>query len=295
MPPCPLVLGTVQLGLPYGLANKTGQPDQKMASAIVREAWGRGIREYDTAQCYGTSEAVLGKALFELAGKSEAKVISKFDPSINHLDVEEMRKAVEASLKRIGVPCLYGMMLHREELLKLWNRGLGEILFGLKDAGLVQHLGASVYSPYMAIQAIEIEGISMLQIPSNYLDRRFEKAGVFERAEDAGICVYIRSVFLQGLLLTDFGNLPEKMDFTAPILRRLETFTQEIGLPKTDLALGYVKNAYPNARILFGVETVAQLKDTLRSWQQTLPPDVLDRVREEFLCIDERILNPSLW
>jgi len=53
-----LVLGTAQLGLPYGIANQTGQPDQVVATAIIREAWNQGIREFDTAQGYGDSEQV---------------------------------------------------------------------------------------------------------------------------------------------------------------------------------------------------------------------------------------------
>jgi len=40
-----LVLGTAQLGLSYGIANKIGQPDQDVSTAIIREAWNGGIQE----------------------------------------------------------------------------------------------------------------------------------------------------------------------------------------------------------------------------------------------------------
>jgi len=75
-----LVLGTAQIGLPYGIANKTGQPDPAVAVAIINEAWGQGIREFDTAQGYGVSEEILGKALSEIGITNEAGIISKFDP-----------------------------------------------------------------------------------------------------------------------------------------------------------------------------------------------------------------------
>ena len=39
-----LVLGTAQLGMPYGIANRSGQPDASQARAIVEAAWEAGIR-----------------------------------------------------------------------------------------------------------------------------------------------------------------------------------------------------------------------------------------------------------
>jgi len=66
MSPSHLVLNTAQLGLIYGIANQTGQPDRVITTAIIREACDQGIREFDTAQGYGTIEEVLGKALYEL-------------------------------------------------------------------------------------------------------------------------------------------------------------------------------------------------------------------------------------
>ena len=80
---CRLVLGTAQLGLSYGIANKTGRPDQGVATAIVHEAWKNGIREFDTAQVYGDSEVVLGRALAELGISCEAKIITKIAPNLD--------------------------------------------------------------------------------------------------------------------------------------------------------------------------------------------------------------------
>lgn len=117
---CPLVLGTAQLGFHYGVANKTGQPNQSTATAIVQEAWENGICEFDTAQVYGNSEGVLGKALSELGIAREARVISKFNPALNHLSAVAMSDALNESLSRLGVPYLFGTMLHKEEILSLY-------------------------------------------------------------------------------------------------------------------------------------------------------------------------------
>lgn len=52
------VLGTAQLGYPYGISNRTVQPDQATATAIIREVWENKIREFDTTcdSCFFTEE-----------------------------------------------------------------------------------------------------------------------------------------------------------------------------------------------------------------------------------------------
>jgi len=165
---CPLVLGTAQFGSNYGIANadKTGLPDQITVNAIVQEAWENGIQEFDTAQGYGKSEEALGEALSELGVSAEAIIISKFDPALDHLDRSALSNALSESLSRLGIPSLYGMMLHREELLSLWDNGLSKILHDFALSGRVKYIGISVYSPDKAIQALNTEGIDMVQLRS---------------------------------------------------------------------------------------------------------------------------------
>ena len=62
-----LVLGTVALGLPYGLPAKVEDrlaliPAER-ATAVVQAAWEMGIRTFDTAPAYGCAETRLGTAL----------------------------------------------------------------------------------------------------------------------------------------------------------------------------------------------------------------------------------------
>ena len=56
-------LGTVQLGMEYGVTNQSGRPSLEEAAAIVRVAAEHGVRVIDTAAVYGKSERVLGKTL----------------------------------------------------------------------------------------------------------------------------------------------------------------------------------------------------------------------------------------
>ena len=76
-----LVLGTVQFGLPYGVANCSGKASVEEAKEMLEIASASNIATLDTAVGYGESERVLGKI-----GVTRFKVITKlpaFDGHIN--------------------------------------------------------------------------------------------------------------------------------------------------------------------------------------------------------------------
>ena len=86
--------------------------------------------------------------------------------------------ALETSFNDLGGSNIYGLLLHREEMLPLWEKGLREILSDFCLSGKVSYLGISVYSPHRAIKALNTDGIDIIQVPSNIMDRRFENEGV---------------------------------------------------------------------------------------------------------------------
>ena len=290
-----LVLGTAQFGMPYGIANKNGQPDQDMVTTIVHEAWERGIREFDTAQGYGTSEQVLGKALLKFGLIEDARVVSKFNPKLDHLNINDMSNALNESLERVGVSYIYGMMLHREEMLSLWDKGLSKILHDFVASGKIKNIGVSVYSPEKAIQALNTVGIDMVQLPTNILDRRFEEAGVFQLADKKRKKIYIRSVFLKGLILMDINEIPEKMFFVKPIIEKLESLSRDLKLSRQELALRYIKTERPQAKVVIGVDTPKQIKENIKGWNKQFNSSLAQKVKKLFNNVDERVVNPVLW
>ena len=290
-----LVLGTAQLGMSYGIANKTGQPNQKLATTIIQKAWTNGIQEFETAQGYGISENVLGRAFSALGITKDVCVISKFDPGLDHLNRDLMHNALDASLNKLNVQRLYGMLLHHQESMTLWEKGLKRICQTFIESGKVKYFGVSVYSPTAAIKALNLDGIDLIQLPSNILDRRFEQANVFTIAQEKGKHIYIRSTFLQGLLLMSLETIPNNMSYVKPILQRLDQLKKETGLTSQEIALGYIKMEVPEAQIILGVEETAQLNQNLLSWGKGYPPSLVSKIKTLFKNVDETILNPVLW
>ena len=290
-----LVLGTAQLGFPYGIANKTGQPELETAQAIIQAGWEGNIREFDTAPTYGDSEKILGTALKNLGVADRARITSKFHLGKKQALPASLNPVVEHSLKRLNIASLHCLMLHSEDMLTPWNSGIGRLMVDCQRAGLVDHIGVSVYTPQKAIEALEKEEITVVQIPANILDHRFFNASVFDMAAKASKHIYVRSVFLQGLLLMDTDKLPAALGFASETLQRLDQLSQKAVIPKLSFALGFCKQAYSDARIIFGAETAQQIKLNLAIWEDVLPSWIISEARRLFRHTPEKIINPYLW
>ncbi len=290
-----IVLGTAQLGSDYGIANQIGMPTMQGAVDIVQTAWENGIREFDSAQAYGKSEQVLGRAMADLGIADQIRVISKLDPTIDHLDADAVRRSVEHSLNHLGKKRLWTLMIHQEDRLSLWNDGLGKTLLDLKKRGVADRIGLSAYTPDTALAALATPGLDAVQVPANLLDIRFSSAGVFKTARESGKQVYIRSAFLQGLLLMAEMEIPEGLSAVLPAIEAIDKQCKEMKLSRRELALGYLKEAYPEAKVVIGVESAAQLMENCRSWVRPFPGQIAQRVFREVPELPERLLNPALW
>lgn len=292
-----LVLGTAQLGSDYGIANKTGQPNSEKAQEIITTAWKNEVREFDTAQAYGSSEEILGRILWDLRLNEKAKSITKLSPSLNCLDRKEMERAIQGSLKRLHCGRLYCLMLHKEHQLDHWDEGLAEIMEDIADRGLVKYVGVSVYTPSRALQAVRTQGIDCVQLPANILDRRCARTGVFALAAQLKKKVYVRSIYLQGLLLFGADNIPKHMEHVRPIINFIHSLAGDHGMSIQQFALAYVKKAYPAAKIVFGAETASQVLDNCHTHpDNAIDVAVIDKELErKFPNIGEKILNPGKW
>lgn len=290
------VLGTVQLGMAYGIANTTGQPALEVAVAMVGEALAQGIYYFDTAQGYGVSERVLGYALKCNNARARARVITKLPPKLP-ASAAAIDACIQYSLRILGVPCLYAIMLHREEQLNLLDGAIGQRLECCLNQGVTKHIGISVYTPEVGFVALQHPLITVVQLPSSVFDRRFARAGVFAEADRLGKEIHVRSALLQGILCMPPANLPLHLAALSPVLEQLQCICLAHGITTRQGALAWILHEYPRVRLLFGAETVGQIHDNVslvhvwRSFAETL-----------YTAIDElevpqtpALLNPALW
>jgi aryl-alcohol dehydrogenase-like predicted oxidoreductase len=102
-------------------------------------------------------------------------------------------------------------------------------------------------------------------------------------------------VFLQGLLLLSPEALPGSMVFARPVLAALSRIAAGIGKPVPEIALGYVRDRFPEARVIFGAETASQVRENLAWWNAPQEIDLAPRIEEAFAAVDETLINPAMW
>lgn len=252
-----LVLGTAQLGMAYGIANRAGQPSEETARALVGAALAQGVHGFDTAECYGDSERVLGRALASLGAADQAQVISKGRLAGGNAAVAEK---VAASCERLGVSRLAAWLLHDEKELTSWSDAVAAEATALKRAGTVGAFGVSVYHPECALRAVEELGLAAVQFPASPFDRRFLQPLVLNRLARAGTQLYVRSVFLQGLGLMSPDQVPEGVAHGKTAVAALHAFCRSRGFAPDQFCLQYVlaRTAEAHVRVVLGAETTAQ-------------------------------------
>lgn len=299
-----IMLGTAQLGGRYGIANQSGQPSDDEARSILDYALTHGITWVDTARSYGDSEARIGSALDGIS-TSESHVVTKLaslsglaDDAKSH----EVANAIDSSIFRschaLRRQYLDVVMFHRASDVARWNGAAIEHIEELIDEGVVGELGASVYSPEEAIRCIADERIRHLQIPFNLLDGRWT-GGAFQAAvnQRPDLKVHVRSVFLQGLLVSDESLWPEWVASRKLITRQIGEMAAALSRRNTaDLCMAYVRAFAWVTTIVLGVERREQLEELLQSAKKRpLSLDEVAKVKAALTNIPERLLDPSKW
>lgn len=156
-----------------------------------------------------------------------------------------------------------------------------------------------MYEPDQAIQALEDKDVKYLQIPFNPLDWRWRSSRFQQmRAARPDVVVHGRSAFLQGLLVAGPSLWPSVQGVNpAQWLHKLDELVMQLGREsRADLCLAYVRGQPWLTSIVVGMETLAQLYDNMRLFQNPALAAEECRVVETVLAgAPERLLNPSTW
>ena len=283
-----LALGTVQFGLPYGIANQAGQVSRDEAGAILDYAWAQGIDTLDTAIAYGESEQRLGEI-----GVGQWKLISKL-PALPESckDVTAwVQEQVASSLSRLGVNELYGLLLHSsEQLLGKDGKALYQALQGLKEAGQVQKVGVSIYTPNELEPITKLFRLDLVQAPFNLVDRRLHTSGWLQRLKHAGVEIHTRSAFLQGLLLMPRADIPAKFVPWTELWDKWHNWLACHSATAVHACLAYPLSFPEIDRVVIGTDSKNQLEQIIGAALGGVPDDLPD-----LRCEDENLINPAYW
>jgi hypothetical protein len=283
-----LALGTVQFGLPYGVANTQGQVAPADAEQMVRFAAESGMETIDTAIGYGESEQVLGKI-----GIDNFKVVSKLLPLPEAVtDAGEWAlRETERSLARLKLDSLHGLLLHRSsDLHGPFGPALYAAMQKMKSDGRVKKIGISIYSPTELDACAGRFDFDLIQAPFNLLDNRLAASGWLPRLKAKGCEVHVRSAFLQGLLLMPRAMIPAKFRRWDRLWNAWHQWLEEHRADAVGACLAYPLGFAEIDRVVVGANDPAQLREIAAAVAGDAGPRLPD-----LRCSEEDLINPARW
>lgn len=283
-----LALGTVQFGLNYGVANNAGCVDPSDVSAILVRAKEVGINTLDTAISYGVSESVLGQN-----NLTDLRVISKIPPIPDNCDdiKKWIRGQLEASLNRLGIASLYGLLLHQpEQLIGSSGDEIYDALMSIKADGLVSKIGISIYKPSELMRLFESYSFDLVQAPLNIIDRGFVDDGYAGWLKNLGVEVHVRSIFLQGLLIMPSNERPNKFNRWSNVWNIWDKWLSDNSMTAVEACLSYVYGLDVVDYLVVGVNSVSQLNELIEATNLKLKKLPFFEPLQ-----DDRLINPTSW
>jgi aryl-alcohol dehydrogenase-like predicted oxidoreductase len=290
----PYALGTLML------ATSIGNPDPDDSIRVIHKALDAGINLVDTADAYGDSEEVVGKAL--KGRRDDVVLATKFsrpmgdDPNQQGASRRWIMTAVENSLRRLQTDHIDLYQVQRPDP----ETGIEETLSALSDlihSGKVRAIGSSTTPASDIVEAqwvAERGGLERFhteQPPYSILNRSIESE-VLPVAQRYAMGVVVWGPLGQGLLTgrvrrgqeTDvrrakiFKALSDEDRLDA--VERLIPLAQEAGLSMTHLAMAFAITHPGVTSALLGPRTIDHLDDLLTGVDVELTDDVLDRIDE---------------
>jgi len=151
-----LGMGSSPLVVPWsrGYGSKPASVEER--AELVRYAYNRGVRYFDTARTYYDAEQVMGAGLKGVA--SECVIASK----VTVLKPEMVRPSVEKSLETLGVDRIDVMQVHSSGAIERGGFGpamkIHAELVKLRDEGLFKYIGLTTHVAFETVHKLICTG-----------------------------------------------------------------------------------------------------------------------------------------
>lgn len=284
-----LILGTVQMGLDYGINNSSGKISLENSCTILSKAFELGIDTLDTAEAYGNAHQIIGN--FHLFNPEiKFKVITKVPHDVVALEIEQK---IKTYIKDLNVDYLEVLMFHSFDSYEK-NRSIIAVLKNLKNHGIINHIGVSVYTNNQIEVLLSDDNVTVVQMPFNMLDNESIRGDLMHKMKAKGKVIHTRSAFLQGLFFKEqFENNSITQKLSNELIA-IKNISKEENTSISNLALCYCLNQKNIDQVLIGVDSVNQLIDNMKAVDYKMNHDTLIKINA--LKVDNTdLLNPSLW
>lgn len=283
-----IAIGTANFGMQYGVANIDGRLSKKSVEEILALAKSRGVTCLDTANAYGESQKLLGE--IDVRDWRIISKISSVPPGC--IDVAAyVRTQISLILDSLKVSEFDTVLVHNaKDLMSDIGEQVFEEIQKAQSKGQVRMIGVSIYDPNDLELITNRFNLDLVQAPINVFDNRLQDSGWLDRLVSTGIEVHARSVFLQGVLLS---NNVQNNSFFKPWKSTFEKWNSFCETTKNAPLMNCIKhvNSYDMvSNVVIGFDSAQNLSEVFDAFCE--PPQ---RISGIDFGVDDQLINPAIW
>lgn len=286
-----LNLGAIGFGCMKASFSASEQNRQSTIEAL-HAALDLGVRLFDTADIYapswdtfGHNELLVAEAMRTHPLGAQAIIATKGGITRKpgevwgrNASLDYLLRAAEASAGRLGVSKVAIWQHHRLDPNRPFEQQI-ENLAGLRQRGIIEHIGVSNYSAKQLLRALEVVG-PIVSVQNQFSPVYRNEADVFEVCERNGIA-YLPWSPSKGLHKADSRNV-------------IHEVANELGQSPYAIGVAWLKSLSSAIVPIPGVTRVESVQDSILGSEISLSDGILNRLNSELppsLPMDSELLS----
>ena len=266
--------------------------DEERARETLWSIFGSPINFLDTAASYGDGECErrIGEVLEEMGGLPGGVVLAtKADRDLTTGDFsgEQMRRSVERSLRLLGMDRLQLVYLHDPEHESfehmMASGGPVEVLRGLEEEGVIQHLGVAGGPIDLMIRFVETDFFEAVITHNRYTLVNRSADPLFDVAAARGVAALNAAPYGSGILAKgpdayaryEYTEAPKAVVDQA---RALQEACREFDVPLAAAALQFSLKDPRIASTIVGMSRPERVQQTLDLATRPIPGELWERI-----------------
>lgn len=279
-----LILGTANFVKPYGfLGSKLSLNDFKNICKEFKKS--NHTLTLDTAISYKNAHKIISKA-----SNVKLKLITKLPMIKKKVSLFDVRKMLNEDLHKFNQKKFYAVLIHNTNILKTKNgKNLYKFLLQLKKEKLITKVGFSIYDGVELKNFYKKYKPEIIQLPINLFNQKFLENGWLKKIKKDQVEVHVRSIFLQGVILSSKNKVLKNNRFKNQFLS-FKNWLKKNKINAFDASLNFISQIKYLDKIVIGVNNFKQFKKILnfKTKKRNFNYGILK-------SNNQKLINPTKW
>jgi len=276
-----IVVGTAQFSKSYGIINnKTLSPTN-----LLKISKKNHLNTFDTSDNYNKT------FYFVERNYKTSKLIVKVSTQKKNrlIPLILFKKKINEITKRISPNRIHSFLIHDFDLKQIKQNSLHYNYLMNYCLNNNINFGFSIYNLKEFYKIKKIFKFNILQIPLSIFNREFLDTNFKNFVKKNKIEIHARSIFLQGLLVSDIKSIPNKFKKYKKYFINWNKYCQKNNLSKVQACLNFVDNISIVKKIVIGFKSKKELEEIINFKRK--------KIKRFFLLpkIPKILINPNLW